>query len=447
MDVKPGLRIAVVGSGISGLSAAWLLSQKHDVTLFEQSSRPGGHSNTVDAPGPNGPIPVDTGFIVYNERTYPNLIAMFDHLGVATQESNMSFAISLDGGKFEYAGNNIGSLFAQKRNAVSPRFWSMLSDLLRFYREAPSDIAALDDSVTLGDYLQSRNYGRAFQEDHLLPMASAVWSATPQTLMSYPARAFIRFNDNHGLLQISNRPAWRTVTGGSRNYVSRLLDASRAKLSLNTQIAFIVRNGHDIVVHDVKGNTATFDHVVMACHTDQALSLLEAPSVAEYEVLSKIRYGKNRAILHTDTSLMPRRKNVWSSWNYIGNRNDVRACPTITYWMNLLQDIPQSSPLFVTLNPLHEPKPESIIHSEIYHHPIFDPGAMNAQKRAWLLQGHKNTWYCGAWMGSGFHEDGLQAGLAVAEALGGVRRPWTVANESGRLSLPTVLSPVQEQVA
>ena len=433
------------------MSATWLLSQAHDVTLYEAEPRLGGHSQTVDAPSAEGPIAVDMGFIVYNVANYPNLVALFDHLGVATKPSDMGFAVSLDEGRLEYGGENVSTLFAQWRNLVRPRFWSMLSDLVRFYREAPAHACALDaDMTSLGDYLTAQGYGRAFQDDHLLPQAAAIWSASVSDIRDYPATAFIRFCENHGLLKILDRPLWRTVEGGSRAYVSRLTAAYADKARLGAAVKGVRRTPGGVLVRDAAGDIERYDRLVVATHADQGLALLEDPSPREEAVLGAFGYSRNLAVLHSDPALMPRRRKTWSAWNYVGRTRadgDPQLC--VTYWMNRLQALPRETPLFVTLNPVRAPDPTKVIRAEVYEHPLFDAAAMRAQKDLWSLQGTANTWWCGAYFGSGFHEDGLQAGLAVAEALGGVRRPWTVAKESGRIHLgPTPdLVPALESVA
>ena len=447
------LRIAVIGAGISGMSAAWLLSQAHDVTVYEGEERLGGHSHTVDAPagGDHGADPVDMGFIVYNEPAYPNLTALFRHLNVETQASDMSFAVSLDGGRLEYGGSDLRGWLAQPANLLKPRFWSMLGDLVRFYRLASSQACALDNSAqSLGDYLRQHRFGAAFEDDHLLPQAAAIWSAPVEAIRDYPAAAFIRFCHNHGLLKIAGRPIWRTVKGGSRTYVEKLTAAYADRVRLGCTVKSVRRLTNGVQVIDARGETRLYDHVVIGAHADQALRMLSDPSERESALLGAFRYTRNHAVLHSDAGLMPARRAVWSSWNYIGAARDTgdhrrRLC--VTYWMNRLQGVPESRPLFVTLNPTDPPRPGALIRSELYEHPLFDAGAMAAQTRLWDLQGVNRTWFCGSYFGAGFHEDGLQAGLAVAEQLGGVRRPWTVAEESGRIHVGPAAGPPAEAAA
>lgn len=427
-----GKRIAVVGSGISGLSCAWLLSQSHDVTLFEADGRLGGHSHTVDAPSPSEPVAVDTGFIVYNEANYPNLTALFEHLEVPTKPAMMSFAVSLDDGAFEYCSQGLGALFAQKRNYASPKFWRMIGDLLRFQKQAPRDLAALERSgETLDAYLTRGGYGALFREAHLLPQAAAIWSCTMGQMAGYPAASFVRFYMNHNLLKVDLKPTWRTVDGGSRSYVTRLAEAFRGRVVTDAGVTGVLRGLDGAALRFADGRLERFDAVVLATHSDQALALLESSSAEDRRLLGAIRYRPNRVILHRDTSLMPKRRKAWAAWTHLGY-SDRAGEGGVTYWMNELQSLP-GPPLFVSLNPAKAPDPELILGEWDYEHPVFDAAAVAAQSDLWSLQGRRNVWFAGAWFGSGFHEDGLQAGLAVAEQLGGVRRPWTVANESGRI--------------
>jgi uncharacterized protein len=441
------LNIAVIGTGIAGMSAAWLLSKTHRVTVYEQDSRIGGHTNTVQVAGPDGPIPVDTGFIVYNERNYPNLVALFRHLGVPTKPSEMSFAASIDDGDLEYTGTGLGGMLAQKRNLLRPRFWRMLRDILRFYREGTGLLTRPGgDDVSLGDYLDRERYSHAFVYNHLLPMAAAVWSTAATEMRDHPAKAFIQFCSNHGLMQLANRPQWRTVEGGSRAYLERLTASYADRVRINAGVRSIRRTARGagqgenpcVWVEDATGNHAQYDHVVIAAHADQALAMLDDPSADETALLGAFRYTRNTAVLHQDPGLMPKRKAVWSSWNYLsdaGSEGTSRVC--VTYWMNRLQSLDARVPLFVTLNPFRPPMPQAVLQTFEYDHPCYSTQSGRAQQRLWDLQGIRNTWYCGSYFGAGFHEDALQAGLAVAEALGGVRRPWSVAEESGRIHLPS----------
>jgi len=419
------LNIAVIGTGISGLSAAWLLSQRHNVTVYEKACRLGGHSNTVEIHTAGGSIPIDTGFIVYNTVNYPNLEALFQYLDVTTKSSNMSFAVSLGEGGFEYAGNSLASLFAQKKNLFRPEFWSMLRGIRRFYRRAPEDLPALARSgMTLDDYLLKGGFGSSFVRRHLLPMAGAIWSAPPDALREYPAAAFIRFFDQHGLLKLRDRPVWRTVVGGSKTYVAKLAEQLLGQIHLQCGAVAIHRQQDGVTVEDSRGHSICYQHVLIGTHADQALALLADASADERRLLGVFRYSRNHAVLHSDARLMPKRKPVWSSWNYLGTSDDSGESLSVTYWMNQLQGLDGQQNFFVTLNPYREPAPETVHWSGVYEHPIFDAEALRAQARLATLQGKRSTWFCGSYFGSGFHEDGLRSGLATAEALGAVCRPW-----------------------
>jgi hypothetical protein len=428
------LRIAVVGTGIAGLSAGWLLAHAHDVTLFEAERRIGGHSHTVETPSPAGPLPVDAGFIVYNEQTYPNLTALFSHLRTPTRPSEMSFSVSLADGRREYASAGLAGLFAQRQNIVNPRFWAMLLDTLRFYRSAPGEIAGLG-LATLGEYLDARGYGEAFRRDHLYPMAAAIWSLPPAKVADYPAAAFIGFCQNHGLLQIGGRPQWRTVAGGARTYLAALSAPLMRKARLGARVRAVRRAPEGIFVACDGEAKERFDRVVIGAHADQAVAMLADATIEERRILGAFRYSRNRAVVHQDPALTPRRRKVWSSWNYLAGQAAPSAPVSITYWMNRLQGLPEASPRFVSLNPMVEPRADLVFHRCVYEHPLFDRAALGAQERLWSLQGCGGVWFCGAYFGAGFHEDALQSGLAVAEAIGGVRRPWRVANESGRIKI------------
>jgi predicted NAD/FAD-binding protein len=441
LSSAPRLRIAVIGSGVSGLAAAWLLSRRHTVTLFEQDGRIGGHCNTVTVETRGQPLAVDIGFIVFNHLTYPNLTALFQHLGVATEPSDMSFAVSRAGGKFEYAGHGFTELLAQPTNALRPRFWRMLSDTWRFYRHAPAQLTGVEPTMTLGGFLERYRYGANFRDDHLLPMAAAIWSAPVADVSAMPAHAFIRFFDNHGLLKLHGRPQWHTVVAGSKSYVARLSQAFTGQIRARTRIGRVTRNLSGVTLADSQGNTESFDHAVIATHADQALAMLADADAAEHRLLGAFRYTRNRAVLHSDPAFMPRRRAAWSSWNYV----ETHAGAQVTYWMNRLQPWLDGASLFVTLNPMSNPA--QIIIEETYAHPVLDLPAMAAQRELWSLQGRRHTWFCGAYFGAGFHEDGLQAGLAVAEDLGGERRPWTVDAESGRIVRTRIAQPTMLPLA
>lgn len=428
--------VAVVGSGISGLSAAWHLSESgYEVTLFEADNRLGGHTNTVNILDPSHQTPqsIDTGFIVFNERTYPNLTALFAHLDVAVEDSDMSFAVSARGGDFEYSGTGLSGLFAQRRNIVRPRFWLMLRDLIRFYKRAPQAMARAEakrESFSLGSYLHDHVYSKAFIEDHLLPMAAAIWSSPEASVDAFPFNAFVRFNENHGLLSLNNRPQWRTVSGGAKNYIAALTKPV-AHIVYNCPIASVRSDGGGVHLKTHTGDTHSFKHVVLAVHANQALRMLEAPTALERSLLGSFSYTKNRAVLHTDPSFMPKRKAAWASWNVQTTNQhpyaQTKQPPTVTYWMNKLQNIESDTNFFVTLNPQTPVQPDSILYQTEYEHPFFDRTSMAAQTRLWELQGINNIWYAGAHFGYGFHEDGLQAGLRVAEEISGEPRPWHMA--------------------
>ncbi|EGF92108.1 flavin containing amine oxidoreductase family protein [Asticcacaulis biprosthecium C19] len=428
--LQPGARrrIAVVGSGIAGLSAAWHLHPHCDVTVFESSDQPGGHSHSVNVGTPQAPLWIDMGFIVFNAPCYPNLVALFDHLGVDHQLTDMSFGVSVDAGSLEYGSIGLKGLFAQRRNLFRPRFLSLLLDVVRFYREAPKDLAALArEGYRLGDYLRDRNYGRAFIDDHLLPQAAAIWSTSARQIMDYPFRAFIAFFENHGLLKITDRILWRSVVGGAQAYLQKLIAPFRDRIRTDSAIVAARRSGQGVVLTDVHGATHVFDEVVFATHADVTLKILSDASPDEQRTLGAFSYTANEVVLHTDAGFMPNRRGAWSAWNYRGERdagNEQQLC--VTYWMNLLQVLKTERNYFVTLNPTHAIDPDRIIKRITFEHPLFNAQAIAAQNDLAALQGGNRTWFCGAYFGSGFHEDGLQSGLAVAEAITGVARPWDV---------------------
>jgi len=434
--------VAVIGTGIAGLSAAWLLDRsQHPVSVYEQNDYAGGHSHTTQATVGNVEVAVDTGFIVYNPVNYPNLVALFDHLDVPTKPSDMSFGASLSDGTLEYSGTDLNGLFAQRRNLLRPRFYRMLKDLLRFYREAP---ALIDDDtlgrLPLGEFLSRAGYGEPFINDHLLPMGGAIWSSSAAQMLAFPTLAFLRFFKNHGLVQLSDRPQWRTVDGGSREYVRRLTAGFKDRIRCGDPVVRIERDTAGVTLHTAQGRRNRHDQVILACHSDDALALLAEPSADERRLLGSIRYQPNRAVLHTDPRLMPRSRRAWASWNYIdaatADRSTDERLLCVTYWMNLLQSLDTPEPLFVTLNPNRVIEPARVIAACDYRHPIFDAAAIDAQRDLWTLQGCARTWFAGAYFGYGFHEDGIQAGLAVAERLGGLRRPWPFTDAASRIHWP-----------
>jgi predicted NAD/FAD-binding protein len=417
-----GRRIAVIGAGVAGLSAAWQLSKLHRVVLYEKNSWLGGHANTVDVACPEGPVPVDTGFIVYNPRNYPNFTAMLDHLGVGSVGANMSFGASIGDGRVEYS-SNLRGLFGQPQNLVSLRFWRMIAGILRFYDHTGGLDHGAMDNLSLGEFLERERYSEALAEDHVLPMCAAIWSTTPAQMRAYPMRSFLRFFSSHGLLQLANRPQWRSVKGGSRAYVAAMRSDMPA-VSIRPAARRVVRNNGLAMVEDSSGSAEFFTDVVLASHADETLALLDDPSPRERALLGAFRYTPNVAVLHDDAALMPQRRSVWSSWNYIGAKGtDAERPLCVSYWMNALQRLETKRNLFVTLNPVRPPRPESLVASFEYTHPLFDGAALVAQERLWELQGERNTWFCGSYFGYGFHEDALQSGLAVAEMLGAAR-PW-----------------------
>jgi predicted NAD/FAD-binding protein len=410
------VRIAVVGTGVSGLVCAHLLSPRHEVVLFEASGRAGGHVHTVDVQEPEGPLAVDTGFIVFNDRTYPNFIKLLGRLGVASQESDMSFSVRSDRRDLEYGGGSLSALFAQRRNLLSPRFLRMVLDVLRFYREAP----ALKDEgpeVELLAWLGERGYSEAFVEDHLLPMVGAVWSSNREGARGFPARFLARFLDNHGLLQLRHRPAWRTIRGGSRTYVEAILDGFRGELRLACPVAGVRREEGAVLLRPAGAAPERFDHAILACHADQALRMLDDPSPPERELLGAFPYRDNEVVLHGDERVMPRRRRAWSSWNYHLD-DEARAGASVTYWMNGLQRLATSRPYFVTLNRPEALAPEKVVQRLEYQHPVFTPAGVGAQARHGELLGHRRTSYCGAYWRNGFHEDGVVSALAACAPLG-----------------------------
>ncbi|SHJ25342.1 hypothetical protein SAMN05444159_0097 [Bradyrhizobium lablabi] len=425
------MRVAVVGTGIAGNAAAWALSKCHPVTVYDREMRPGGHSHTVTVDYDGTQLAVDIGFIVYNELNYPDLTALFAHLGVETVESCMSFAVSADAGRFEWkgGGNNwretARGLFAQPKNLLSPSYLRMLQDILTFNRQSLEDHAAGGlAGLSLGKYFAGRKFAPRLLTDYLAPMGAAIWSAPASEMLDFPAENFVTFFNNHRLLQY-DRPVWRTVKGGSRRYVEKLTSAFRDRIRLGCAVTSIERTPHGVVVHDSGGGRDVYDHAVIASHSDQALVMLSDADDRERAILGAIGYSPNTVYLHRDTRLMPKRAHAWASWNFLRWQREDKAANdvAVTYWMNRLQGIDNDKPLFVSLNPPFEPRSELTFGKYMCEHPQYNAATFAAQKRLGEIQGRRRTWFCGAWTGYGFHEDGLRSGLAVAEALGaGV--PW-----------------------
>src|SRR5580698_4583708 len=425
------MRVAVIGTGIAGNAAAWTLSRRYPVTVYDRDIRPGGHSHTVTIDYEGAPLSVDIGFIVYNELNYPDLTALFAHLGVETVESCMSFAVTVDAGRFEWKGGGNDwretalGLFAQSKNLLSPSYLWMLRDILKFNRQSIEDHATGRlAGLTLGEYFRLRKFAPRLLTDYLAPMGAAIWSAPAAEMLDFPAENFVAFFRNHRLLQY-DRPVWRTVKGGSRRYVEKLTSAFRDQLRLGCAVTSIERTPHGVIVRDSHGRSDSYDHVVIASHSDQAIAMLSDADSRERAILGGIGYAPNTVYLHRDPRLMPKRRRAWASWNFLRWRregttvNDV----AVTYWMNPLQGIDDDKPLFVSLNPPFEPDPALTFGKYMCEHPQYNAEAFAAQKQLGEIQGRRHTWFCGAWTGYGFHEDGLRSALSVAEALGATA-PW-----------------------
>ncbi|MGB5585536.1 MAG: FAD-dependent oxidoreductase [Gammaproteobacteria bacterium] len=418
-------RIAVVGSGIAGIAAAWLLGKWHSVWMFERNRYFGGHTHTVTVTEQGQTLPIDTGFIVYNEPNYPHLTGLFNHLGIATRETEMTFAASVGNPVIEFAGSDLNTLFAQRRNLVNGGFLGMVWDILRFNRRCKALLREHRfGNLTVGDLLEQERLGVRFRDHYLLPMAAAIWSCPPRTMLDFPAQSFARFFENHGLLDLYDRPQWKTVVGGSHSYIKRLLEEIGPRARLADAAVSVSRKKDRIEVTLASGERMTFDQVVLACHADEALALLTGPLTNEQSILSRFDYQPNRALLHTDERLMPRSRRVWSSWNYLAEQDGAQVeAVSVTYWMNRLQGIRSEREFFVSLNPLREPRPDRLIAEMTYHHPVFDTGAMAAQQRLAEIQGLDRIWYTGSYFGYGFHEDALRASVELAEGFG-IRAPW-----------------------
>ena len=414
------MRIAVVGSGIAGMASAWLLSRKHDVTLFEAGNHFGGHTHTHDVVQQGQNYRIDSGFIVHNPAHYPLLTRLFDQIGVQSQPTTMSFSVHNEASGLEYNASTLNSLFCQRRNLCSPRFIRMVRDLTRFYREAPMLLDSPGEGPTLGDYLAQHRYGDAFRDEHLVPMASALWSSPAAQILRYPARYLVQFMANHQMLQITDRPQWRVVRSGSSNYVHALRARWPVNERLNCAVRSIRRDAAGATLESAAG-TEHFDQLVLACHSDQALALLRDADDREHAILGAMPYQANDTVLHTDSSVLPRRRQAWAAWNSWLPRDPREAC-TVSYCMNLLQDIESPEPFVVTLNRTAAIDPDKVLARMRYHHPLYSHASVAAQKRKVEIQGKRRTWFAGAYWGWGFHEDGMRSAVEVAAALG-VRLP------------------------
>jgi predicted NAD/FAD-binding protein len=418
-------RIAIIGSGISGASAAWLLRDHADVTLLEAGSRFGGHTHTFSAQEGQRSVAVDTGFMVFNRRNYPLLASLFEHLGISSYPTDMSFSASFDEGRLEYAGTDLNTLFGQRRNLVNRKFWGMLLSIVRFNRLAQQALQNPPSAqLGLGEFLERHSFSDTFRAQYLYPMAAAIWSCPREQIAVFPAISFLRFFANHGLIQLADRPQWLTVEGGSSTYMDRLIGDLGPRARSNARVARVERGGSEISLIYADGARESYDEVVFACHSDQALRLLADPSPSERQLLGAIPYQANRVLLHRDPGLMPRERRVWSSWNYLsGSAEEESQAVSVTYWMNRLQRLETPNDYFVSLNPLSEPRQESIAAEFEYEHPVFTTAALEAQKQLHRIQGRSRSWFAGAWTGYGFHEDGMRSGVEVAQALG-APLPW-----------------------
>ena len=418
------MRIAIVGSGIAGMTTAALLHSQHEVTVLEANNYIGGHTHTVIVNSDSGQIPIDTGFIVFNERTYPNFCRLLSQLEVPSQPTSMSFSVRCDQTGREYNGTSLNGVFSQRRNLLRPSFLRMVADILRFNRQAVEEVESLDTKTTVGEFLDRYRYSRTFEDHYLLPMGAAIWSCPTLTFRQFPIRFIIEFYKNHGLLQLKDRPVWRTITGGSQSYVDKLTSSFRDRIRLNCPVK-CVRRRDDVVEIVTNSGTEAFDEVIFACHSDQALRLLEDVDQVEQSILSEFPYSSNRVVLHTDTSVLPRNRRAWASWNYhIPSTSTER--PTLTYWMNLLQGLNCQETYCVTLNEDDAIDPDKVLGRYNYSHPIFTTQREAAQKCHAEVIRHRRTSFCGAYWGNGFHEDGVNSALAVCRKFGVSSTEWSV---------------------
>jgi predicted NAD/FAD-binding protein len=415
------MKIAIIGSGISGLGAAHLLHDKHEITLFEKNATLGGHSRTVNAKVDGIDIPIDTGFIVFNKRNYPNLVSLFNQLGVPIAKSDMSFGVSVNNAWLEYGTRRPLDIFSQKMNLLRPQFWQMLRDIFKFNKQAKK---YLTSDITLGKCLDELGLGNWFKAYYLLPMGASIWSMPIHEMLAFPAQSFIRFFDNHGLLTINDQPQWYTVKGGSQEYIKLLTAPFADNIKRNCGIKKVIRHNNHIELLDASGIKTTYDQVIFACHTDQILNILAQPTKAEQQIIGAIDYQTNEMVLHSDTSFMPKRQSAWSSWVYLSDtKEDQTSSISLSYWMNNLQPLATKKPMLVTLNPGREPDAAKVYDRYTFHHPVFDKKAIDAQGCLEKIQGVDRIWYAGAWQGYGFHEDGLLSAVKIAKKLG-AHIPW-----------------------
>ena len=419
------MKIGVIGSGVSGLVSALTLQEKFEVSLFEKNSKLGGHSNTVTIEQENNKYSVETGFIVLNDKNYPIFTSLLKHLNIGVNNSSMSFSVSVDKGQFEYSSSYIG-LLGQTKNIIDPKYWGMLRDINYFYTNALKDVKDCPDNETLGQFLKRFNYSNKFIDYHLVPMTASIWSCPTRSILNFPIKSLLVFFENHKLLNIYNRPKWSTVNKGSREYVKKIQSLLKGKIYTNAKVNKISKSKEGIRVHYQDG-IKTFDKVILACHADQSSEILIENFSEEANLLKDFKYQKNTSILHSDINFMPKRKSVWSSWNYItetGNSGNL----SITYWMNELQGINSSKPILLSLNPKILPNPDLIYGQYSYSHPILDNNAINIQKKLSSIQGKNNLWFCGAWTGFGFHEDGVKSAVEIANSHN-IHLPWFQSKE------------------
>lgn len=415
------MKIAIIGSGISGLGAAYLVNAQHDITLYEKNDYIGGHSRTVNIKIDGKTIPVDTGFIVFNYRNYPNLAGLFENLKVPVAKSDMSFGVSIDNGWLEYGTRRPLDIFAQKSNLLKPQFWKMLADILKFNSKAKQ---YLESDISLGECLNELKLGDWFRDYYLLAMGGAIWSTPLKGMLDFPAIAFIRFFDNHGLLTVNDQPQWYTVQGGSREYVKILTNSFKDKIKLNCGVGKVTRQKDHVEIIDTAGKKEKYDQVIFACHSNQVMQVLDNPTEEEKRVIGTIKYQPNEMVLHSDTSFMQKRKNAWCSWVYLSEkRKDNSKSVSLSYWMNNLQPLDTEKPIIVTLNPGRQPDPKLVYDKYTFHHPVFDKKAVASQSRIDEIQGKDRIWFAGAWQRYGFHEDGLLSAVNIAEKMG-VKIPW-----------------------